>query len=89
METSRGHSNNLGRVKIDRRGILTVKSILDERASSHHSDFRGRRPDRQSAVNQGRFDSVEKRRSSNTFNSELNKFRGNIFIVLYCLFLFY
>ncbi|KAL4083986.1 hypothetical protein QTP88_029302 [Uroleucon formosanum] len=77
VETSRGHSNNLGRVKIDRRGILTVKSILDERASSHHSDYRGRRPDRQSSVNQGRFDGVEKRRSNNTFNSELNTFRSD------------
>jgi len=85
MGTPRGHSNNLGRVKIDRRGILTVKSILDERgAPSHHSSFRDRvrlRPDR-------RFDSVEKRRSSNTFNSELNTFRSNIFIVLY-FFIFY
>ncbi|XP_060864473.1 uncharacterized protein LOC132940757 isoform X2 [Metopolophium dirhodum] len=77
VETSRGHSNNLGRVKIDRRGILTVKSILDERATSHHSEFRDRRPDRQSSVNQGRFDGVEKRRSSNTFNSELNTFRSD------------
>jgi hypothetical protein len=74
MGTSRGLSNNLGRVKIDRRGILTVKSILDERASSHHSSVRDRRP----TVNQGRFD-VEKRHSSNTFNSELNTFRSNIF----------
>jgi len=83
MGTSRSHSNNLGRVKIDSRGILTVKSILDERASSHHSGFRDRRPDRLPSVNKGRFDGVEKRRSSNTFNSELNTFRSNIFIVLY------
>ncbi|XP_025411231.1 uncharacterized protein LOC112684120 isoform X2 [Sipha flava] len=73
MGTSRGLSNNLGRVKIDRRGILTVKSILDERASSHHSSVRDRRP----TVNQGRFDGVEKRHSSNTFNSELNTFRSD------------
>ncbi|XP_026804123.1 uncharacterized protein LOC113547807 isoform X3 [Rhopalosiphum maidis] len=77
MGTSRSHSNNLGRVKIDSHGILTVKSILDERASSHHSSFRDRRPDRLPSVNKGRFDGVEKRRSSNTFNSELNTFRSD------------
>lgn len=70
---SRGHSNNLGRVKIDRRGILTVKSILDERANAHHTSLRDRRP----AVNEGRFNGVERRRSSNTFNSDLNTFRSN------------
>lgn len=80
MGTSRGHSNNLGRVKIDRRGILTVKSILDERTttSHHHTGLRDRRP-----VNQGRFDDVERRRSSNTYNSNLNTFRSKtIFFVL-------
>lgn len=77
MGTPRGHSNNLGRVKIDRRGILTVKSILDERAPSHHSGFRDRRPDRLLSVNQERFGGIEKRRSSNTFNSELNTFRSD------------
>jgi len=77
MGNSRSHSNNLGRVKIDSRGILTVKSILDERASSHHSGFRDRRPDRLPSVNKGRFDGVEKRRSSNTFNSGLNTFRSD------------
>jgi hypothetical protein len=46
---------------------------LDERASSHHSNVRDRRP----TVNQGRFDGVEKRR--NKFNSELNTFRSKIF----------
>jgi len=85
MGMSRGHSNNLGRVKIDRRGILTVKSILDERAPSH-SGFRDRRP---TSANQGRFDGVEKRRSSNTFNSELNTFRSNIYIVLFSFILCY
>lgn len=88
MGTSRGHSNNLGRVKIDSRGILTVKSILDERASSHHSGFRDRRSDRLPSVNKGHFDVIEKRRSSNTFNSELNTFRSNIFIVLYSYLLY-
>lgn len=77
MGSSRGHSNNLGRVKIDRRGILTVKSILDERTTSHHTGLRDRRP----PVNQGRFDGIERRRSSNTFNSDLNTFRSKIFIV--------
>lgn len=71
----RGHPNNLGRVKIDRRGILTVKSILDERASSHHAGFRDRRPP--PPVNQRRFEDVERRRSSNTFNSDLNTFRSD------------
>lgn len=69
--TSRRHSNNLGRVKIDRRGILTVKSILDDR-SPHVGDR-----DRRSHVNQGHFVGVERRRSSNTFNSELNTFRSD------------
>lgn len=73
---SREHSNNLGRVKIDRRGILTVKSILDERGTSHHTGIRDRRP----PVNQGRYDEVERRRhSSNTFNSQLNTFRSKFF----------
>lgn len=80
---SRGHSNNIGRVKIDRRGILTVKSILDERGTSHHSGIRDRRP----PVNQRRYNEVERRRhSSNTFNSQLNTFRSkclSIFI-LFC-----
>lgn len=78
MGSSRGHSNNLGRVKIDRRGILTVKSILDERTTPHHTGLRDRRPH----VNQGRFDGVERRRSSNTFNSDLNTFRSKTFLVL-------
>lgn len=75
MGISRGHSNNLGRVKIDRRGILTVKSLLNERPSLRHCSVRDRRP----TVNQGRFDGVE-RRHSNAFN-ELNTFRSNIFIL--------
>jgi hypothetical protein len=75
MGTSRGLSNNIGHVKFDHRGILTVKSILVERASSHHSSVHDRRP----TVNQGRFDGIEKRCSSNTFNSELNTFRSKIF----------
>lgn len=86
MGTSRGHSNNLGRVKIDRRGILTVKSILDERASSHNLNVRDRRP----TVNQRHFDGAERRRSSNTFNSELNTFRSKILkfeLLLYTLLL--
>lgn len=70
MRSSRDHSNTLGRVKIDRRGILTVKSILDERS---HIGLR----DRRSSVNQGRFGDMERRRSSNTFNSELNTFRSD------------
>jgi len=79
--SSRRSPNNLGRVKIDRRGILTVKSILDERATSHHAGLRDRRPppptnQRQS---QRRFDGVERRHSSNTFNSELNTFRSKFF----------
>lgn len=73
MSTSRGHSNNLGRVKIDRRGILTVKSILDERADSHHTNVRHRRP----PVNSRRFD-VERRHSSNSYNSQLNTFRSKL-----------
>ncbi|XP_025410798.1 uncharacterized protein LOC112683845 isoform X2 [Sipha flava] len=73
MGTSRGLSNNIGHVKFDHRGILTVKSILVERASSHHSSVHDRRP----TVNQGRFDGIEKRCSSNTFNSELNTFRSD------------
>jgi hypothetical protein len=75
MGTSRGLSNNLGHVKIDHRGILTVKSILDERSSSHHSSVRDRRP----TVKQGRFDGVVKRRISNSFNSELDTFSSKIF----------
>lgn len=84
MSTSRRQSNNLGRVKIDRRGILTVKSILDDRSS--HIDVRDRRPH----VNQRHFVGVERRRSSNTFNSELNTFRSNLFFFfkLFVLFLF-
>ncbi|XP_025419501.1 uncharacterized protein LOC112689845 [Sipha flava] len=73
MGTSRGLSNNLGHVKIDHRGILTVKSILDERSSSHHSSVRDRRP----TVKQGRFDGVVKRRISNSFNSELDTFSSD------------
>lgn len=69
----------MGRVKIDRRGILTVKSILDERANSHHTSLRDRRP----AVNEGRFNGVERRRSSNTYNSDLNTFRSNNFKALF------
>ncbi|XP_025416856.1 uncharacterized protein LOC112688051 [Sipha flava] len=72
MGTSRGFSNNFGHVKINRHGILTVKTILDKGASSHHSSVRDRRP----TINQGRFDGVEKRRNSITFNSELNTFRS-------------
>ncbi|XP_025413386.1 polymerase delta-interacting protein 3-like [Sipha flava] len=72
MGTSRGLSNNLGRVKIDRRGILTDKSIWDERDSSYHSSVRDQRP----TVNQGHFYGVEKRRSR-TFNSKLNIFRSD------------
>jgi len=75
---SRGQSNTLGRVKIDRRGILTVKSILDTR--SPHIGLRDRRP-----VNQGHFDGVERRHSSNTFNSELNTFRSKS-IFMFSLF---
>jgi hypothetical protein len=75
MGTSRGFSNNFGHVKINRHGILTVKTILDKGASSHHSSVRDRRP----TINQGRFDGVEKRRNSITFNSELNTFRSQIF----------
>lgn len=81
---SRGLSNNLGRVKIDRRGILTVKSILDERANPHYTD---RHRDRRH-INQGRFNDVDRRRtSSNTFNSELNTFRSKtIYIIVFvCL----
>jgi hypothetical protein len=74
MGTSRGLSNNLGRVKIDRRGILTDKSIWDERDSSYHSSVRDQWP----TVNQGHFYGVEKRRSR-TFNSKLNIFRSKIF----------
>jgi len=77
MRSSRGHSNTLGRVKIDRRGILTVKSILDER--SPHIGLRDRRP----SVNQGRFSDMERRRSSNTFNSELNTFRSKLFVLFF------
>lgn len=60
-------------MKIDRRGILTVKSILDERANPHHMEYHhGRRQ-----VNQGRFNDFDRRHtSSNTFNSELNTFRS-------------
>ncbi|XP_025193837.1 uncharacterized protein LOC112593581 isoform X2 [Melanaphis sacchari] len=76
MGTSRGHSNNLGRVKIDSRGILTVKSILNERSLSFHSGYR-RPENRLPSVNKRNFDGVEKRRSSNTFNSELNTFRSD------------
>lgn len=79
MRSSREHSNNLGRVKIDRRGILTVKSILDERATSHHAIPRDRRPPH--PVNQRRFEGVERRRSSNMFNSELNTFRSITFLL--------
>ncbi|VVC41529.1 Hypothetical protein CINCED_3A006600 [Cinara cedri] len=70
----RGQSNNLSRVKIDRRGILTVKSILDERVHQHYTDqYRDRRP-----VNQGRFNDLDRRRtSSNTFNSDVNTFRSD------------
>lgn len=77
--TSRGHSNNnnLGRVKIDRRGILTVKSILDER-SGRHTGNRDRRP----PVNPRRFDAVERRRSSNSFNSDINTFRSKSFFTV-------
>lgn len=75
--TSRGHSsnsNNLGRVKIDRRGILTVKSILDERSNSYDTYLRDRRP----RVNQGRFNDGDRRRSSNTYNLALNTFRSKL-----------
>lgn len=67
----------MGRVKIDRRGILTVKSILDERASSHHAGFRDRRP--APPINPRRFEDVERRRSNNSFNSDLNTFRSKYF----------
>lgn len=74
--TSRGQSNNLSRVKIDRRGILTVKSILDERANSYDDILQNRRPH----VNQGRFDGIERRHSSNTYNMALNTFRSKIIV---------
>lgn len=82
--TSRGHSNNLGRVKIDRRGILTVKSILDERANSYDDILRDRRPQ----VNQGRFGGVERRRSSNTYNMALNTFRSKIICLNIYIYIF-
>lgn len=63
----------MNRVKIDRRGILTVKSILDERANTHYIEY----PRDRRYVNQGRFNDFDRRRtSSNTFNSELNTFRS-------------
>ncbi|XP_050430708.1 uncharacterized protein LOC126839420 [Adelges cooleyi] len=73
--TSRGFVDNGGRVKIDRRGILTVKSILHERSGLRHADFRG---DRQYNENhQARHDSLLRRRSNNTYNSNLNTFRSD------------
>lgn len=72
---SRPNSSNLGQVQIDHHGVLTIQSILDERAISHNTNLYDKRP----ALNEERFISVERRCSSNTFNSDLNKFRSNYY----------
>ncbi|XP_050520428.1 uncharacterized protein LOC126893921 [Daktulosphaira vitifoliae] len=71
---SRRFNNQGGRVKIDRRGILTVKSILDERSDVHRPNPRNRQ---RTEVGQRQYSGAIRRSTNNTYNSNLNTFRSD------------